>query len=91
MNTKQTAENNVLTKLITNTIQLPVSTIAKLSNKNYLHNRAEASALEMKQPSDINKAKALNKQFTNFTYNTEKINRLINHKIKDLPTDEILL
>ena len=33
MNTNQTPENNILTKLIANTIQLPMGTIAKLSNK----------------------------------------------------------
>ena len=38
MNTKQTPENNILTKLITSTTQLPVGTIAKLFEKKSIHN-----------------------------------------------------
>ena len=68
--TNQTPENNIFTKLITNTIRLPVSTIAKLSNKSHLHNRTEASALELKKLSDRNKAKTFNKLITNVTYKT---------------------
>ena len=33
MNTKQTPENNILTKLIKITIRIPMGTIAKLFNK----------------------------------------------------------
>ena len=38
-----------------------------IQQKNYLHNRTKASALILKQPSDMNKAKAFNKQFVNIT------------------------
>ena len=41
---------------------------------------------------DIDKAKAFNKQFMNITlYNTNKINRHIDHTIKNLPTKELRL
>ena len=82
MNTKQIPVNITLTKLITNTIRLPVGTIAKLSDKNYLHNRTEASGLKLKHPTNLNKTKAFNKQFTNITCSQDKINRYIGHKIK---------
>ena len=39
----------------------------------------------------MNKAKAFNKKFTNVTYSTDKIYRHIDHTIKDLVTEEILL
>ena len=39
----------------------------------------------------MNKAKAFNKQFINVTFSTDKINRHIDHKIKNVPTEEILL
>ena len=89
MNTKQTPENNFWTKLITYTIRNPVGIIAKLSNKkpptySTEQNRTEPSALKLKQPFDINKTKTFNKQFTNITYWTDKINRHIDHKIKAL-------
>ena len=52
MNTKQTLENNILTKLITNTIHTPCGAPKQsyLTNNN-LHNRTEAFASELKQPS----------------------------------------
>ena len=72
MNTKQH-----LNKIDQNTIRLPVSTIAKLSNQ--------------KPPLQQNKSKAFNKQFTNVTCSIDKINRHINHKIKNIYIKEILL
>ena len=45
--------------------------------KTHLHNRTRASTLKLQQVSDMNKVKAFNKQFTNLTYNTNKINRHI--------------
>ena len=39
---------------------------------------------------DIDKAKALNKHFTNVTpYSTNKMKRHIDHTVKKLPTEEI--
>ena len=65
--------------------------IAKLSNKKLptqwnrsIHSRTKTAI------TDIDKAKAFNKQFTNITpYSTNKINRHIDHAIKNLPTEEI--
>ena len=47
-----------------------------------LHNKTEASALELKQPSDTNKAKIFNKLLINVTCRTDKSNRNINLKKK---------
>ena len=90
MNTNQTSASNILTKFITNIIRHLVSTIAKLSNKKPTTQQTEASALELKQPSDMNKAKTFNKLLTNVTYNTDKINRDIGDNIKKFTTDKIL-
>ena len=64
-------------------------TMAKLSNKKppTQQNRSICFGTN-----DIDKAKALNKQFTNVTpYTISKTNRHINHTIKTLPTKEIRL
>ena len=84
MSKKQTPENSILTKLIKNAIQL---LMGKLSHKKSPTQKTEASALELKQRSDMNKAKA--KHFT--TSITDKINRHKDHKIINNPTDKILL
>ena len=59
MNTKQTPGNNILTKLITNTIHTLYGHKSKTIQRKppTQHNRTEALALEQTQPSDINKAK----------------------------------
>ena len=54
MKPKQTSENNIVKKLIANTIQLPVGTIAKLSNKKP-PTLQKALAFEQKKPSDTTK------------------------------------
>ena len=68
-------------------------TIAKLSNKKQLTQQNRNIRFGTKTViSDIDKAKAFNKQFTNITpYSTNKINRHIDHTIKNFPTKEIRL
>ena len=69
----------------------PWGTIAKLSNKKQPTQQNMSILFGTKTViTDIDKAKAFNKQFTNVTpYGTNKINRHIDHTIKNLPTEEI--
>ena len=61
MNIKQTPENNILTKLITNTIHTPCGHYSKtIQQKTTYTTEQKPSALELKQLSDMNKTKAFN-------------------------------
>ena len=68
-------------------------TITKLSNKKQPTQLNRSICFITKTTiTDIDKAKAFNKQFTNITlYSTNKINRHIYHTIKTLPTEKIQL
>ena len=68
-------------------------TIAKLSNKKQPTQQNRSICFEIKTAiTDIEKAKAFNKQFTNITlYSTSKIKRHVNHTIKTIRTEEIQL
>ena len=88
---KITPENNCLKILITKTMRLPLETIAKLSNKKSPTQPNRSISLKTKTAiTEIKQAKAFNKQITNVTYSTYKINKYTDHKIKNLPTEEIL-
>ena len=66
-------------------------TIAKLFNKKPPTQQDRSICFGIKTAiTDIDKAKAFNKQFTNITpYSTNKINRHIDHIFKNLSTEEI--
>ena len=93
MNTKQTPGNNILTKLITNTIYTPCGTIAKLSNKKPPTQQSRSICFGTKTAiTDIDEAKAFNKQFTNITpYSINKMNRHIRPYNQDPSHQEIQL
>ena len=68
-------------------------TIAKLSNKKPPTQQNRSIRFQTKTAiTATDKAKAFNKQFTHVTpYSTNKLNRHIDHTIKNLPTEEIRL
>ena len=86
MNTKQTPGSNKIDHK--HNPHFLWGTIAKLSNKKPPTQQNRSIRFGTKTAvTDIDKAKAFNKQFTNVTlYSTNKINRHIDHTIKNLTT-----
>ena len=90
MKTKQTPGNNILTKFIT--IHSPCGASQQnYPTKNHQHNRSICFRTKT-AITDIDKAAAFNKQFTNvIPYSTNKITWYMDHTIKTLPTTLVQL